>query len=171
MKIATHFLFAAILPRSSQVHAAVDIKHDEFVFSVPGDWLQVKDNDPERWSFESKQRQTSVVLSIVPGMKIPKSRLVEVAKKFASIRREAEQKARPGQHLTYGDEWVELKPSGDVAEIAYAAQDESGTIFRFYGFVTQAKVLSFWVATTGRSNELSKVAFDEAFKALKFYVP
>jgi len=47
----------------------------------------------------------------------------------------------------------ELKPSGDVAEVAYAGFYPSGTVFRFLGFVTQLKLLSFWVATKTRDNE------------------
>src|SRR5262249_46648479 len=126
---------------------------------------------PEQFSFESKERKTSVVLSVVGPLNIPKQRLTEVAGKFAEIRRDAEQKARPSQKLQFGDQWVELKPTGDVAEVAYAGFDPSGTVFRFFGFVTQRKVLSFWVATETRDNEFSKQVFDEVFKGLKFYVP
>jgi len=151
--------------------AQVNLKNSEFTLSLPADWLQVKSQDPEQWSFESAALKTSVVLSLLPKLNIPKSRLIEAGKKFAAIRKEAEQKARPGQRITYGDEWVELQPSGDVVQIAYAGYDETGMIFRFFGYVTQAKVLSFWVATSGRDNGLSKRAFDEAFRGLKFYIP
>lgn len=150
--------------------AAVDIKHQEFLFALGGDWVQVKSLDPEQFSFESKEKKSSIVLSVLPRLNIPKARLVETAKKFAEIRKNAELRARPGQSITFGDEWVELKPSGDVAEVAYAAYDDQ-MIFRFFGFVTQAKVISFWVSTTGRDNDLSKRVFDEAYKGLKFYVP
>jgi hypothetical protein len=156
---------------SAQAYAEVDVKHDEFTFVLPEGWTRVQDQEPERWSFESRELGSSVVFSIVPGLRIPKERLTEAARRFAVIRKEAEQRARPGQRITYGDEWVELKPSGDVAEVAYAAYDDSGMIFRFVGFVTQLKVLSLWVATSGRDNETSKKAFDQAFRGLKFYVP
>ncbi len=166
-----HFLLLVVFLATMQAHAQVNLKHQEFLFTLPAGWKQVQSDDPERWNFESTEKRTSIVLSIVPKLNIPQARLVEVAKKFASIRKDAEQKARPGQRIVFGDEWAELKPSGDVAEIAYAAYDETGMVFRFFGFVTQAKILSFWVATGGRDNELSKRAFDEAFKGLKFYVP
>jgi hypothetical protein len=66
---------------------------------------------------------------------------------------------------------VELAPSGDVVDIAYAGYDDRGRIFRFMGFVTEAKMLSFYCETMTTDNELSKRIFDEAFRGLKFYVP
>jgi len=163
------FLMGLLIAMPAESH--VELKNNEFVFKLPSDWTQVRSDGPEQWSFASKEKRSSIVLSIVPKLDIPASRLVEVAKKFASLRREAEQKARPGQKVTFGDEWVELKPSGDVAEVAYAGYDETGMIFRFYGFVTRTKVLSLWVATSGRDKDLSKRAFDDAFQGLKFLVP
>jgi hypothetical protein len=151
--------------------AGVDLRQDEFTLTLAGDWMQVKSLDPEQFSFESKQKKTSVVLSVMTGMRIPQVRLVETAKKFAELRKQAEQKARVDRHIQWGDQWVELKPTGDVAEVAYAAFDPKGTVFRFFGFVTQRKVLSFWVATESRDGEFSKQVFDEVFRGLKFPVP
>jgi len=156
---------------SMNAYAGVDIKHDEFVFHLEGDWVQVPSKDPEQFSFESASKKTSVVLSVMAPLNIRKDKLTEVAKKFAEVREQAEQAARPGEKLEFGDKWVELKPSEDLAEVAYAGHDERGTIFRFFGFVTQRKVLSFWVATTTNDNDFSKKVFDEVYRALKFYVP
>jgi len=152
-------------------NAGVEIKHDEFVLTLGGDWVQFKSDEPEQFDFASKEKKTSVVLSVVGPFNLPKERLVDVAKKFAQIRQEAEQKSRPGEKIQFGDHWVELKPSGDLAEVAYTGFDPSGTVFRFFGFVTERKVLSFWVATETRDNDYSKKVFDEVFKGLKFYVP
>jgi hypothetical protein len=58
---------------------AVDIRHDEFVLTLGGDWKQVAGQDPERFAFESKNLKSSIVLSIMGEMNIPKQRLVEVA--------------------------------------------------------------------------------------------
>jgi len=148
---------------------AVDIKHDEFVFKLGGDWVRVPSSDTNQFSFESKSNKTSVVLSVMPR-NVPQERLVEVAKKFAEVRQRAEEDARKGRKIQFGDKWVELRPTRDVAEVAYAGFDDK-TVFRFFGFVTQRKVLSFWVATETRDNELSKRVFDEIYKGLKFYVP
>jgi len=169
MKCILAFFFGILTTMT--VAAQVSVQRSEFTFSLPADWAQVKGSDPEQWDFESKTLKSSVVLSILPNLNIPKARLAEAAKKFAEIRKDAEQKARPGQKIIYGDEWAELKPSGDVAQVAYAAYDETGMIFRFFGYVTQSKVLSLWVATADRDRESSKRAFDEAARGLKFYVP
>jgi len=151
--------------------AGVNIKHDEFVFALGGDWKQVRGSEPEQFIFESAEKKTSVVLSVMRQVNIPQHRLTEAALKFAEIRKSAERQARPGQDVQFGDNWVELKPSGDIAEVAYAGFDPSGTVFRFFGFVTQRKVLSLWVATETRDNEFSKRVFDEVFRGLKFYAP
>lgn len=171
MKFLKAMLLGAAGAASTAATAGVDIKHEEFVFKLGGDWAQFKGDDPEQFTFESKAKNTSVVLSVMGPLNIPKERLVEVAEKFAQMRQDAEQKARAGNPVQFGDRWVQLKPEGDVAEVAYAGYDPSGTVFRFFGFVTQRKVLSFWVATETNDNEFSKRVFDEVFKGLQFYVP
>ena len=171
MRTLSAFLVLLIGGLFVDATAGVDIKHDEFVFTLGGDWKQVKSSDPKQFSFESAEKKTSVVLSVMGQLNIPQQRLTEVAQKFAEVRKSAERQARPDQTLQFGDNWVELKPSGDVAEVAYAGYDPSGTVFRFFGFVTQRKVISFWVATQTRDNEFSKRVFDEVFRGLKFYVP
>jgi len=149
--------------------AAVDVTNTEFVFELGGDWVRVPSSDTNQFSFESKSNKTSVVLSVMP-LTISQDKLTSVATKFAEIRQKAEQDSRPGQRIHWGDKWVQLRPTGDVAEVAYAGYD-SRMIFRFFGFVTQRKVLSFWVASETRDNELSKRVFDEVYRGLKFYVP
>jgi len=148
---------------------AVDIKHDEFVFKLGGDWVRVPSSDTNQFSFESKSNKTSVVLSVMP-LSISQDKLIDVARKFAEIRQKAEQDSRKGQKIQFGDKWAELRPTKDVAEVAYAGFDDE-SIFRFFGFVTQRKVLSLWVASETGDNEFSKKIFDEVYKGLKFYVP
>ena len=86
-------------------------------------------------------------------------------------RLDAERHAREGAKLEFGDTWAKLQPSGDVAELGYAGFDPQGSIFRFLGYVTQRKVVSFWLVTESRDSEASGKIFDEAFRGLKFYVP
>jgi hypothetical protein len=160
-------------PRSSPsmgTNAGVNIDHDEFRFSLSGDWVQVASLDPEQFSFESKEKRTSVVLS-VERLDIPHDKLVEVAQKMADLREQGERAARQEEKIVFGDKWVELSSSGDVAEVAYAGCASRGTIFRFFGFVTQRKVLSLWVSTSTTDNDFSKAVFEEVFGGLKYYVP
>ena len=74
---------------------------------------------------------------------------------FAELRHKAERDFLLGQTIHWGDKWVQLRPTKDVAEVAYAGYDAKA-IFRFFGFVTQRKVLSLWVATETRDNDFSK---------------
>jgi hypothetical protein len=156
---------------STGAAAAVDIKNDDFRLALGGDWKQVANQDPKQFNFESKALKSSIVLSITDGMNIPDQRLVEVARKFMEFRIDAERQARHGKEVQFGDSWVKLQPSGDVVEIGYAGFDPSGTIFRFLGYVTQRKVVSFWLATESTDAKASGAILDEAFKGLKFYVP
>jgi hypothetical protein len=152
-----------------QSGGAVDIKHAEFVFSLGGDWSRVPSSDTNQFCFESKSYKTSVVLSFMP-LNISQDKLLGAAGRYAEFRQQAELDARHGQPIQFGDKWVELRDTKDVAEVAYAGYD-SKMIFRFFGFVTQRKVLSLWVATETRDNDLSKRVFDEVYRGLKFYVP
>jgi hypothetical protein len=152
--------------------ASVDITHDEFVFTIAGDWKQLASQDPDQFNFESKTLKSTIVISITNGISVPQDRLVDVAKKFLELRVDAEREARAGVTLEFGDSWAKLQPSGDVAELGYAGFDpQSGTVFRFLGYATQRKVVSFWLATESKDTEASRRVFDEAFKGFKFYVP
>jgi hypothetical protein len=165
------FFVTLIVFATTNAGAAVDIKHHEFVLTLGGDWVQVASSDPDRFNFESKILKSSIVISVERGLNVPQARLVEVANKFLEFRLDAERRARTGAQLEFGDKWAKLQPSGDVAELGYAGFDPQGTIFRFLGYVTQQKVVSFWLATESRDSEASGKIFDEAFRGLKFYVP
>lgn len=150
--------------------SGVNVEHPEFLFTLGGDWRQLPNDDPEPFGFESSSRQTSVVISAMPA-RLPKEKLLEAANVLADARQRAEVAGRPGAQVVFGDRFVELKENGDVGYVAYAGYDTEGNIFRFMGWTTQAKVLSFWVSTRTTDNELSKRVFDEAFGGLRFYIP
>ena len=160
---------ALVFVFAMNTNGAVDIKHNEFVFKLGGDWARVPGSDTNQFSFESKSNKTSVVLSVMP-LSISQDKLTEAASMFAELRHKAERDFRPGQTIHWGDKWVQLRPTKDVAEVAYAGYDAKA-IFRFFRFVTQRKVLSLWVATETRDNDFSKRVFDEVYRALRFYVP
>lgn len=147
----------------------IQFRHDEFTFQPGGDWVRVPSSDAEQFAFRCDKLQTLVTISFVRAA-IPKARLVEAARRFTTIREEAERSV-DDRAVTLGDRRVELAPSGDVVDIAYAGYDDRGRIFRFMGFVTEAKMLSFYCETMTTDNDLSKRIFDEAFRGLKFYVP
>ena len=124
-------------------------------------------SDASQFCFESKGYKTSVVLSHM-SLDISQDKLLGAAERYALFRQEAEIATRHGEPIQFGDNWVELRDTKDVAEVAYAGYD-SKTIFRFFGFVTQRKVLSLWVATETRDNGLSKRVFDEVFRGFEVF--
>jgi hypothetical protein len=149
--------------------SGVDINQGEFVVRLGGDWRQVPSADPHQVSLTSEEKKSHVVISAVMA-NIPRGRLLEGAQVMAKARRDGELHVRQGRNVTFGDECVELKEGGEIGHVAYAGYDDQ-TIFRFMGWTTQRKMLSFWVSTETRDNDASKAVFDEVFKGFQFYIP
>ena len=141
----------------------------EFQLRLNGDWRQVLGDDPEQFRFTSDEKRTVVVISTLP-VRLPPSRLLEVAKRLGETRRKEEQSV-PGRKVTFGDSGAELRDDGELGHVAYAGYDDHGTIFRFMGWATEAKLLSLWVSTETTDNALSKRIFEEVFAGFRFYVP
>jgi hypothetical protein len=148
---------------------AVNLETSEFQLRLGGDWRQVPSSDAELYSFESKTLKTVVVISVLPAA-IPREKLLAAANAMADSRRRAEQRVRGGG-VHFGDNWVELKENGNAGHVAYAGYDDDGTVFRFMGWATQRKFLSFFVSTETRDNDLSKKIFGEVFEGFKFTIP
>lgn len=143
--------------------------HHEFVLDLAPSWTTLSGTDPKQFQFESKPLASTLTISVVPAG-IPRARMQEVAEKFSEIRREAEG-VDTSRVVTFGDQWVKPKPDEEVVEIGYAGYDDRGRIFRFMGFVTTHKVVSFYCETVTDDNEQAKRAFDEAFRGFRYYVP
>jgi len=141
----------------------------DFQLHLNGDWIEIPDSDPDRRNFTSEGKRTAIVISTTP-VRLPRSRLLEAAERLAEARRNGEQ-AVPGRKVTFGENWVELKADGELGHVAYAGYDDAGTIFRFMGWATEAKILSLWVSTETNDNLFSKRVFDEVFAGFRFYVP
>jgi len=142
---------------------------NDFQLHLNRDWMQIPNDDPERFNFASNEMRTAIVISTMPA-RLSRSRLLEAAERLAEARRKAEQSV-PGRKVTFGDNWVELKENGELGHVAYAGYDDQGNIFRFMGWVTEMKILSLWVSTETTDNALSKRVFDEVFAGFRFYVP
>jgi hypothetical protein len=136
---------------------------------LDGDWLEVPDDEPERFMFASDEKRTGIIISTMLR-RTPRGQLLEAAESFANARRKAEL-SFPGRTVTFGDNWTELRDNGELGHVAYAAYDDLGNIFRFMGWVTEAKLISLWVSTETTDNAFSKRVFDEVFAGFRFYVP
>ncbi len=145
-------------------------EHQEFVLDLKPTWTTVSGPDPEQFQFESKRLASTLTISILPAG-VPSDRLQEVAEKFLEIRRQAEVDTDASRTITFGDRWVKRKRDEEVVEIAYAGYDNRGRIFRFMGFVTTRKIVSFYCESMTDDNEQAKQIFDEAFRGFRFYVP
>ena len=148
----------------------VFLKHEEFQLELGNGWVQVKDDDPEQFTFESTELRSSVVISVMLAH-LPKERLLEAAGVLAESRKQAELNADPTRKVVFGDSWVTIAEAGEAGHIAYAGYDDRGQVFRFMGWVTQLKVLSFWVVTETRDNEFSERVFDEVFSGFRIIIP
>ena len=155
--------------RRAVATGGVDVRTNAFELKLGGDWREYPSLEPEQFSFFSEAEQTAVVISVI-SIKLPRERLMDAANELDSGRREAEIAARPKGEVVFGDSWVELVDDGQVGHIAYAGYDSSN-IFRFFGWTTEAKILTFWVSTKTRDNEASKRIFDEVFSGFSFSVP
>ena len=95
----------------------------------------------------------------------------QIAEKFLEFRRKGEAEADRTRVVTFGDQWVTPKPNEQVVEVAYAGYDNRGRIFRFIGFITTHKVVSFYCETMSKDNGEAKRVFDDSFRGFRFYVP
>lgn len=148
------------------------LETEDFALALDGDWRQHPTAYSEQYSFTSRQKRSSLVLSVMHAPNIRRDRLIEVATKLAQARLQAECIAFPGHTLTFGHKWVALQPGGLVAEVAYAGSNYTAhSYFRFLGYVTEKKVLSLWVCTTTPDDLYSKQVFTEVQRNFSFSVP
>jgi hypothetical protein len=154
-----------------QEAALCEVTHQEFVLKLGQGWRRIAAGDPEQFTFYSDDKKTSVVISVMMIGPIALDRLLGVANRLADSRLSIEREIDPTRNVTMGNCNVELKESGQVGHVAYAGCADSGHIFRFMGWVTQRKVLSFWVSTETRDNEHSKNVFNEVFGGFRFFIP
>jgi hypothetical protein len=161
-------------PANKRMH----FEHQEFVLDLDSSWARVAGNDPEQFQFESKSLASMLTISVVSAG-IPQAKLRQTAEKLLELRRKGEAEADRTRVVTLGDQWVTPKPDEQVVEVAYAGFDNRGRIFRFMGFVTTQKVLTFYCETVSKhmgqvntaDNEQAKRIFDESFRGFKFYAP
>jgi hypothetical protein len=144
--------------------------HHEFVLDLDPSWIRLEGNDPEQFQFESKPLHSTLTISVMMAS-IPPTKKQQAGEKLLEFRRKEEVAADPTRAVTFGDQWVKAKPDGEAVEVAYAGYDNRGSIFRFMGFVTTQKVVSFYCQTDSKDNEQTKGIFDETFRGFRFYVP
>ena len=90
---------------------------------------------------------------------IPRDRLVDYAERLWKSREAGERAARPDVTF-FDDRFVGFKEADQAGHVAYGGRG-SGAIFRFFGWVTERKVLSFWISTeTGNTETADRIQED-----------
>jgi hypothetical protein len=145
-------------------------EHQEFLLDLDPTWKQLVGSDPEQFQFESKALDSVLTISVILA-EIPEAKMEQAAEKLLEFRKQGEREADPNGTITYGDQWVTPKAEEQLVEVAYAGYDDRGRIFRFTGFVTTRKIVSFYCETVSKDNQQAKQVFDESFRGFKFYVP
>jgi len=147
------------------------IETDEFQLVLGPGWIQDRDCDPDQFKFWSEDKGSSVVISYVRAQ-IPREKWEAGAQVLLDARMEAhrEWEAQGGGPATFGDVWVTEVEGGQALHVAYAGYNDRD-IFRFMGWVTEAKFLNFFVSTETRDNDYSQLVFDEVFSGFRFYIP
>jgi hypothetical protein len=155
-----------------QAPSGAYLETEDFALALDGDWQQHPTAYAEQYSFTSREKRSSLVLSVMQASNLRRERLIEVATRLAQARLQAECIAFPGHTLSFGHKWVALQPGGLVAEVAYAGSNYTAhSYFRFLGYVTEQKILSLWVCTTTGDDQYSKQVFDEVQHSFSFSVP
>jgi hypothetical protein len=145
-------------------------EHSEFVVDLAPAWRNVPGSDSEQFQFQADSLASTITISVMQA-RVPRPQLQQVAEKFLELRLEGEAEVDKRRVVTLGDRWVTPQSDGEVVDIAYAGYDNVGRIFRFMGFVTTQKVISFYCETISTDNERAIQIFDEAFRGFQFYVP
>jgi hypothetical protein len=158
-------------PTVSNPETRMHFEHQEFVLDLDPSWRRVPGDDPEQFAFESQVLDSKLTISVMAAA-IPLEKRRRAADRVLELRKQAEQEVDSNRRVTYGDATVREHNDKESFEIAYAGYDNRGTIFRFTGYVTANKILSFYCETKTTDNERAKQIFADTFvKGFKFYDP
>jgi hypothetical protein len=144
----------------------VRFETSEFILETSGEWVRFADNDPEQFQFHSTELGASIVVSWLPAA-VPPEKMVKAAQTVLDARIEALDQLDAHR---LDDNFVELLDEEQMAHAKQTGQTDSG-IYRFEGWVTEAKLINLWVGVEG--NDVGRAAdiFDNVFGGFSFYVP
>jgi len=143
----------------------VRVETSEFILEVPGDWEQFPGDDAEQLQFHSAELGASIVVSWLFAQ-VPREKMLEAAQAVLDSRiRSADQlEARIDETV------VELFDDEPMAHALEIGQTSTG-IYRFEGWVTEAKFLSLWVGVEGDDTGRAAGIFKSVFGGFSFYIP
>ena len=139
---------------------------DEFSITLDPRWREREHADPKQRVFEDESRRARIVIScsLYP---LTRDHLIGMAHTIATARTNGHNAQTPVP-LDY--DIVEMASDGAMAHIAQAGRSPLGYHW-FEGWVTERKLLNFFVEVERDDPLAARKIFDEAFAGFQLYTP
>lgn len=151
------------------ISAQVEVNTEEVKLRLNGDWAELTSIDPEQRTFVSGSTNSTIVFSILKWT-IKPSMISEAANRLLSIRLSVEKGGNSKFILKPNDSKIESNAEGSMAVVTYQGFDGENVI-RYFGAVTQGKIVSMWLSTKTRDLAFSKRIYDSIAAAMKISIP
>lgn len=152
--------------RRMQASGPVVYQNDEFSITLDSRWRAREDADPKQRTFEDESRRARLVISCAL-YDLTRDHLIGMAHTVATARAKGH-----GEHTPIPLDYdiVEMAPDGAMAHIAQAGRSPGGFHW-LEGWVTERKLLNFFVEVDTENAVAARQVFDEAFRGFQLYVP
>lgn len=135
---------------------------------LPGDWREIPSSDPNQITCESEALKTYVVASVLYAA-IPPEKLTEAAKQLLTSREAGERSARP--NVMFFDTYVGFRETDQAGHVAYGGKD-ADSVFRFFGWTTERKILSLLISTQTEDDDVAeRIARDIMAQSFRMVFP
>ncbi|WP_430425635.1 hypothetical protein [Phenylobacterium sp.] len=140
-----------------------------FKLTLTSHWTEHASDEAEQWLFHSEFHQASITLSMML-VDLPLDKMRGTAEVMANARREAEQDIRAARNVRFSDYWTQKEDDRHVWHVTYEAADDA-SISMFTCWVTQRKVLSFYIDVQTRDRNYARRQFEALHAGFEFAVP
>jgi hypothetical protein len=144
----------------------VKFETSEFILDVPGDWREFPGDYPEQFSFHWEEFGASIVVSYLFAA-IPREKMLEAAQTVLDSRLNTLDELGPHR---IDESYAEVLEDEPLAHSKQIGQTGTG-IYRFEGWVTEAKFINIWVGVEGDDIGRAARVFDSVFAGFSFYIP
>ena len=148
-----------------------------FNFTSAREWQKLPSSDPSRVVLSCPDARTTVSLTM-DAVEIPADKLEEVAGKLLKLRQETHTQRvhlalaeSEKATLAFGDERVQVHPSGQAWEVSYMGTEAGKKLFSFLGFVTPRKVVHLYIETALPLAEGQGDIFQEVIQGFQIALP
>lgn len=149
-----------------QASGPIVYQSDEFSITLGASWCEREHADPKQRVFEDEPRRARIVISCA-HYALTRDHLIGMAHTIATARTNGHTAQTP---LPLDYDIVEMAGDGAMAHIAQAGRSPLGFHW-FEGWVTERKLLNFFVEVERDDPIAARRIFDEAFAGFQLYVP